>query len=177
MSTQLEHPALHKTFGIKPIRTFYGGHYYLSKTEAYWAVFMDVLGIPFRYEDQGFVIRTELDEICYLPDFFIPPIVEAWPQWIECKGVLPTADEIAKLIYVCRALSCDGILCVGRPDLCGDLLWCVRDASNEYQLQWMKQDFLSKLFGDTDRAFLIARSYRFNYGHDLARATLQRMYA
>lgn len=166
-----------KVVSIKAIQTWFGGHRYRSKTEAKWAVFLAVLELPFKYEAEGFVIKTEEEEFCYLPDFLIPPMLEAWPTWIEVKGDTPTEREIEKLVYACRARLCDGLLLVGEPDLLGDLLWCVQDGDGVYQLKWMKQSFLAALFGDTDRAFLLARSYRFDKGNDLSRATLERMYA
>lgn len=166
-----------KVISIKAIPTWYGGHCYRSKTEAKWAVFCDVLELSFKYEAEGFVIKTDEDEFCYLPDFLIPPIMEAWPTWIEVKGTEPTEREIEKLVYACRARLCDGLLVIGEPDLMSDLLWCVQDADGLYQVKRMKQSFLAAIFGDTDRAFLVARSYRFDKGHDIASSTLQRMFA
>ena len=53
---------------IKPIETLYRGHYFRSKAEARFAVFMDCLGVKWDYEPQGFDLGNGLK---YLPDFKI----------------------------------------------------------------------------------------------------------
>lgn len=65
---------------IKPIQTWYNGHHFRSRLEARWAVFFDVLQIPWQYEAQGY--ETKYGK--YLPDFIIdlydgPAIVEVKP--------------------------------------------------------------------------------------------------
>lgn len=163
-------------FDVAPIPTFFGGIYYRSRTEARWAVFLSMLEIPFNYEDSGFAIKTDAEEFWYLPDFLLPDL-DAWPQVVEVKGAQPTQEEVTKLLGVCEAKACDGMFLIGRPDLCGELWWFVRLAQEKFEVRRLKQDFLSSLFGDTDRAFLVARSYRFERGHDVARETLVRMFS
>ena len=61
---------------IKPIETLYRGHYFRSKAEARFAVFLDCLGIKWEYEPQGFDLGNGLK---YLPDFKIYN-VEIWDE-------------------------------------------------------------------------------------------------
>ena len=85
---------------IKPIETLYRGHYFRSKAEARFAVFLDCLGVKWDYEPQGFDLGNGLK---YLPDFKIYD-VEIWDEnrdkcnydtyepkmldiWVEVKGM------------------------------------------------------------------------------------------
>ena len=61
---------------IKPIETLYMGHYFRSKAEARFAVFLDCLGVKWDYEPQGFDPGNGLK---YLPDFKIYN-VEIWDE-------------------------------------------------------------------------------------------------
>jgi hypothetical protein len=51
------------------IETLFHGIYYKSREEAKWAVFFWSLGIPYKYEAEGYPLRNELK---YLPDFYLP---------------------------------------------------------------------------------------------------------
>ena len=67
---------------IKPIETLYRGHYFRSKAEARFAVFLDCLGVKWDYEPQGFDLGNGLK---YLPDFKIYN-VEIWDEnWDKCN--------------------------------------------------------------------------------------------
>ena len=86
---------------ITPIETLYMGHYFRSKAEARFAVFLDCLGVKWDYEPQGFDLGNGLK---YLPDFKIYN-VEIWDEnrdkcnydtyepkmldhiWVEVKGM------------------------------------------------------------------------------------------
>ena len=86
---------------IKPIETLYRVHYFRSKAEARFAVFLDCLGVKWDYEPQGFDLGNGLK---YLPDFKIYN-VEIWDEnrdkchydtyepkmldhiWVEVKGM------------------------------------------------------------------------------------------
>ena len=90
-----------KAMTIKPIETLYRGHYFRSKAEARFAVFLDCLGVKWDYEPQGFDLGNGLK---YLPDFKIYN-VEIWDEnrdkchydtyepkmldhiWVEVKGM------------------------------------------------------------------------------------------
>lgn len=53
---------------IKAIETKYKGYNFRSRLEARWAVFLDTLGIKWRYEVEGY----DLGELgYYLPDFVV----------------------------------------------------------------------------------------------------------
>lgn len=53
---------------VKPIETEYKGYLFRSRLEARWAVVLDVLGLSYEYEPEGFEFH---DGTRYLPDFFI----------------------------------------------------------------------------------------------------------
>jgi len=78
---------------IRPIETPYAGRLFRSRLEARWAVFYDVLGIPWMYEPQGFALDAgDGSSIAYLPDFFLP----VQHCYIEIKPCTPTASERRK---------------------------------------------------------------------------------
>ena len=54
---------------IQAIETSYAGCRFRSRLEARWAVFLDQLGVTWRYEPQGFQMA---DGSRYLPDFYLP---------------------------------------------------------------------------------------------------------
>ncbi|MDZ7789717.1 MAG: hypothetical protein U5L08_04335 [Xanthomonadales bacterium] len=78
---------------MKVIETRYKGFRFRSRTEARWAVFLDALGIAWRYEPEGYVLR---DGARYLPDFWLP---EAG-AWLEIKGGEPTREERRKAVLL-----------------------------------------------------------------------------
>ena len=73
---------------MKPIETAYSGYKFRSRLEARWAVFYDVLHIPYQYEREGY----DLDDMWYLPDFWLPE----QDCWVEIKAQAPTEDEKEK---------------------------------------------------------------------------------
>ncbi len=73
---------------IKAIETVYDGYRFRSRLEARWAVFFKTLGIPYKYEKEGY----DLDGTYYLPDFWLPE----QKCWIEIKGQHPTNEEHKK---------------------------------------------------------------------------------
>lgn len=54
--------------GPKAIPTWYAGTLFRSRTEARWALLMDMLEIEWDYEPEGY----QLPSIFYLPDFWLP---------------------------------------------------------------------------------------------------------
>ena len=60
-----------KAMTIKPIETLYRGHYFRSKAEARFAVFLDCLGVKWEYEPQGFDLGNGLK----------------YHIWVEVKGM------------------------------------------------------------------------------------------
>jgi len=75
---------------IKAIETTYKGYRFRSRLEARWAVFFDTLGIPWKYEDQGY--EREIDTVDgtktarYLPDFYLPSRWGDRGMFVEVKG-------------------------------------------------------------------------------------------
>lgn len=82
---------------ISPIPTIYRGHHFRSRLEARWAVFFDLIDIPWSYEDEGF----DLDGTRYLPDFWLPNVrihLNTEPGiFFEVKGVAPYGDKPERL--------------------------------------------------------------------------------
>lgn len=74
---------------MKVIPTEYNGYRFRSRLEARWAVFMDVLKVPFLYDPDAY----EFNGVGYLPDFFIPSI----GAFLEIKPVKPAKSE--QVIY------------------------------------------------------------------------------
>lgn len=95
---------------MKIIQTIYKGYKFRSRLEARWAVFLDKLGIEWRYEDEGFILS---DGTCYLPDFYLPTFNGG--MFVEVKPKF-TQEEIEK----CRDLCFESYKCVwlaeGVPD-------------------------------------------------------------
>ena len=75
---------------IKAIETTYKGYRFRSRLEARWAVFFDTMGIPWKYENEGYQkeIDTDLGTkiIRYLPDFFLPSRWGKGGMFVEVKG-------------------------------------------------------------------------------------------
>lgn len=63
---------------IQAIETRYKGYRFRSRLEARWGCFLDVLGLVWEYEKEGFVLGKHGT---YLPDFWIEP----WNAWLEIK--------------------------------------------------------------------------------------------
>jgi hypothetical protein len=66
---------------LKPIETVYQGYRLRSRLEARYGVFFDTLGLPWRYEAEGF----DVGGVAYLPDFYLPE----WDVYFEVKPTLP----------------------------------------------------------------------------------------
>jgi hypothetical protein len=102
----------------RSVPTRYANVTFRSKTEARWALFLDLLGITWKYEPQGFVVtvikdRKIHDSFAYLPDFKISSettwmtdandatVKHRADWWLEVKGPEPTPRER----YKCEKLS------------------------------------------------------------------------
>lgn len=75
---------------IKSIDTEYKGYYFRSRLEARWAVFMDTLGLEWKYELEGFEFENGLR---YLPDFYLP----RFDLYLEIKPDFPDDDDMCKI--------------------------------------------------------------------------------
>lgn len=71
---------------LKAIETTYKGYKFRSRIEARWAYFMDLLGVRYEYEKEGY----KLNHGWYLPDFWLIDL----DAWLEIKGKSPTMQEI-----------------------------------------------------------------------------------
>lgn len=78
-----------------PIQTVYKGYRFRSRLEARWAVWLDHIGVPWRYEHEGYDLGNAGP---YLPDFLIPANEQAHipAYFIEVKPDSPSPDELEK---------------------------------------------------------------------------------
>ena len=70
---------------ITQIQTHYKGYWFRSRLEARWAVFFEVSGIRWLYEQQGFNVNGKP----YLPDFYLPDF-----GYFEVRGRYEYDDEL-----------------------------------------------------------------------------------
>ncbi len=101
---------------LTPIPTEYAGTRFRSRTEARWAAIFDQLGIQWRYEDEGYQLRSGW----YLPDFWLP----VWRAFAEVKGGTELWDRVA--ITKARELATAAAVPVLMLDEIHVLAWCVR---------------------------------------------------
>jgi hypothetical protein len=57
---------------MKAKKTLYKDYYFRSKLEAKWAVFFDLMNIPFVYEPEAFICKNGSQ---YTPDFYLPEAI------------------------------------------------------------------------------------------------------
>ena len=104
---------------IQAIETLYRGYRCRSRLEARWLYFLDLIGMKYEYEPQGF----HVNDIYYLPDIYIP----AYSTFIEVKNTSVYEDKNErdkarmKMEAICGAcVYCAGIIVYGDPltDLC-----------------------------------------------------------
>lgn len=105
---------------IRAITTEYNGYLFRSRLEARWAVFYDTLGVPYRYEPEGY----EMDGLRYLPDFWMPHL----DCWVEIKGQDPTDPEGEKARRLADGTGKKVFVFYGDIEVPGDGLsesaWC-----------------------------------------------------
>lgn len=96
---------------IKPIETKYNGFKFRSRLEARWAIFLDMIGLRYEYEIEGF----EMNGIRYLPDFYIPSL----DRWFEIKAKPLSDYEMKKSEEFCFNKDIENIkfsVLVGSPE-------------------------------------------------------------
>lgn len=92
---------------IQAIETEYAGYKFRSRLEARWAVFFDKSGIEWRYEPEGFRLKSDWLEAgpkrcpnkctySCLPDFYLPQV----GMWAEVKPGAPSDTELVKMILL-----------------------------------------------------------------------------
>jgi hypothetical protein len=91
---------------MKAIQTYYNGYRFRSRLEARWAVFFDALGIPYRYELQGYDVG-----VAYLPDFYLP----ANSLYFEVKPYRPSHIDFSKGCGLCCASRRNVYIVEGDP--------------------------------------------------------------
>lgn len=91
--------------------TRYNGQRFRSKTEARWAIFFDILNVPYAYEPEPY----HLGDHFYLPDFYL---LEQ-RCWIEIKGAEPTAVEREKAAALCAVRHEPVFIFAGAPHAAG----------------------------------------------------------
>jgi len=116
---------------LRAIETQYKGYRFRSRLEARWAVFFDALGVPWRYEHQGY----DLDGLWYLPDFWLPE--SSWH--FEIKGVYPGGPEgerdRQKVARLAGASQMPVFLVFDLPDAVGTLI--VPEPKNASGVGWL----------------------------------------
>lgn len=95
-----------RVLSLAPIPTRWDGVTYRSRTEARWAAFFGLAGIPAEYEVEGY----DLAGTWYLPDFF----VSDWNLFIEVKPTDPTAEELRKAGLLQSLSGCRCLIVVGQ---------------------------------------------------------------
>lgn len=82
---------------VKAIETSYKGYRFRSRIEARWGVFLDALGLDWKYEHQGYTLSYGRN---YLPDFLIEDTF-----FLEIKGPHPTTEEFRAATDVCLHIA------------------------------------------------------------------------
>jgi len=146
----------------RAIETRYKGYRFRSRLEARWAVLLDTLGLKWEYEPEGF----ELPSGRYLPDFKVAPCT-----WLEVKGDEPSATEVRKLVDLCEATECCGLVVWG---LVGSGLYkyvhkegAVVDGNDgRVTLGNSVNEYLDVCWREFEQACRAARAARFEHGEN-----------
>ena len=94
---------------IEAIETSYRGRYFRSRLEARWAVFFDLIGLPWEYE----MVGMQVGEWRYLPDFNLPtapallevkPLAVPNAEEARLDGIIAAMDEGGRRFYVLRGV-------------------------------------------------------------------------
>lgn len=95
---------------MKAIETIYKNYKFRSRLEARYAVFFDLLGIEWSYEEEGYELN---DGTWYLPDFNLPTFNGG--MFVEVKPKF-TIREKEKCADLCRESDRAVLLAEGTPD-------------------------------------------------------------
>ncbi|MEF2229368.1 MAG: hypothetical protein V3571_00410 [Pseudodesulfovibrio sp.] len=96
---------------VRPKRTKYNDILFRSRLEARWAVFMDLMGVRYKYEPFGAVVQTGVVEVGYLPDFELPDIdlyveikANATSEFVTDLAKIKAAAwtrEVGEVVFLC----------------------------------------------------------------------------
>ena len=100
---------------MKALDTVYRHYRFRSRTEARWAIFFDLMQIPFVYEKEGF----DLNGMYYLPDFWLPH----QKVWAEVKSLDPTPEEIEKAIRLSALTQSPVVFLIFATDIASTIEW------------------------------------------------------
>jgi hypothetical protein len=126
---------------LTAIQTPYKGYRFRSRTEARWAVFLDVQGIKYDYEHEGY----EFDGYRYLPDFWIA----SWNVFLEIKGRLPADEEMPRYVAFAQQAQKSLLILYGSPsEVDHRIAWCSVDRLEALDLQfaWCKAEQCEQMF-------------------------------
>lgn len=97
---------------IKAIETTYKGYRFRSRLEARWAVFFDAVGLEWKYEYEGYELKSQKGKrVHYLPDFWLPK----FEMFVEVKGVDLTKDEEQKCELLAEESGFAVLAVIGLP--------------------------------------------------------------
>lgn len=95
---------------ITPIRTWYKGFEFRSRTEARWAFALDQLGLRYEYEWEGFALPGRW----YLPDFLLED-----SMFVEIKPPMPTGAELLLAAQLSKEFNAATLVMLGSPSIDG----------------------------------------------------------
>jgi hypothetical protein len=93
---------------IAAIETKYKGVPFKSRTEARWALFLDLIGIRWEYEHEKYEF---LSGDRYKPDFWLLK----HRTYLEIKGQRPTSREILRCEHLSEEARCTVLIAWGAP--------------------------------------------------------------
>lgn len=141
---------------MKALDTRYAGRLFRSRIEARWAVFFDLCGIRWEYEEHGFELSNGER---YLPDFFLPEK----KLFFEVKGADPDDSELLKCELLAKQSGHSVALFAGHMER----YWVshhdetAEELLSEFLCQWLSPRF--------EEARRIAREVRFEHGESTTR--------
>lgn len=99
---------------MRSIPALYKNQQFASRTEARYAYFWDILGVPWSYEPEVLLLEGD-PPITYIPDFHLTD----WRAWVEIKGEVVSDAAGLLIIEKCRRLAIQSgrpvILCFSDP--------------------------------------------------------------
>ncbi len=132
---------------MKVIETEYEGFRFRSRQEARWAVFFDLMHVPWEYEKEGY----ELPSGRYLPDFWLPTL----NCFFEVKGDSPSKLDISKAIDLSRLSSKLVVVASGQTKT--EAL-----KFSSIHIEWPVEGFQIQLFAGNSNSIWKCRAFDFD---------------